>query len=162
MTHHSSPRRASYRVSIVGTVEKVTAGNRECSVLYILGYIAGVCWGYTHSYPDHVWQQWRSCSQWTLLWWTLEPLSGQWMRPHLHILLPWQHRRVIGENVTLMMTSSMGLFSALLTLLWGEHTGDRWIPLTKTRYAGLKCFYYFYRYNHKPHSIQMALMNSYD
>ena len=34
----------------------------------------------------------------------------------------------------------MEIFSALLTHLWGESTGHRWIPLTKASDTELWCF----------------------
>ena len=40
----------------------------------------------------------------------------------------------------LMMTSSNGNIFRVTCLLWGEFTGDRWIPLTKARDAGVRWF----------------------
>ena len=40
----------------------------------------------------------------------------------------------------LMMTSSNGNIFRVTGLLWGEFTGDRWIPLTKANDAELWCF----------------------
>ena len=40
-----------------------------------------------------------------------------------------------------MMTSSNGNIFRVTCLLWGESTGDRWIPLTKASDAELWCFF---------------------
>ena len=39
-----------------------------------------------------------------------------------------------------VMTSSNGNIFRVTGSLWGESTGDRWIPLTKASDAELKCF----------------------
>ena len=40
----------------------------------------------------------------------------------------------------LMFTTSNGNISHITGPLWGEYTGQRWIPLTKANYAELWCF----------------------
>ena len=55
---------------------------------------------------------------------------------------------MIGENVLyastitdyFMMTSSNGKNYGVTGPVWGESTGDRWIPLTKASEAELRCF----------------------
>ena len=45
--------------------------------------------------------------------------------------------------IDIMMTSSNGNIPALLSPLWGESTGDRWIPLTKASDAEFWYFLWF-------------------
>ena len=56
---------------------------------------------------------------------------------YLSLLVPWLRHT---ERLAIMMTSSKGNMFRVTGPLWGESTGHRWIPLTKTSDAVLWCF----------------------